>query len=265
MNMFLHELKAYRKSTIIWTCSLIALIVLFLGLFPSFSKEAEAFKKVMEGFPEPVRKALGLSVDSMSSLLGFYAYTFLYVTLCGAIQAMNLGTSIISKEVREKTADFLLTKPVTRTKIMTSKLLAALTSLVITNIAYLTVASIMAAIVKTKDYSYKIFFMLSFTLFLVQLFFLALGVIVSVVVPKIKSVLPISLGTVFAFFIIGMISSTTGDDVMRYITPFKYFDTNYIIKNSSYEATFIIIEFGFIVAAIAVSYFVYSKKDIHAV
>ena len=265
MNMFLHELKAYRKSTIIWTCSLIALIVLFLAMFPTFSKEAEAFKKVMEGFPEPVRKALGLSVDSMSSILGFYAYTFLYVTLCGAIQAMNLGTSIISKEVREKTADFLLTKPVTRIKIMTSKLLAALTSLVITNIAYLAVASIMASIVKTKDYSYKIFFMLSFTLFLVQLFFLALGVIVSVVVPKIKSVLPISLGTVFAFFIIGMLASTTGDDAMRYITPFKYFDTNYIIKNSSYEATFIIIEFGFIVAAIAVSYFVYSKKDIHAV
>ena len=265
MNMFLHELKAYRKSTIIWTCSLIALIVLFLAMFPTFSKEAEAFKKVMEGFPEPVRKALGLSVDSMSSILGFYAYTFLYVTLCGAIQAMNLGTSIISKEVREKTADFLLTKPVTRIKIMTSKLLAALTSLVITNIAYLAVASIMASIVKTKDYSYKIFFMLSFTLFLVQLFFLALGVIISVVVPKIKSVLPISLGTVFAFFIIGMLASTTGDDAMRYITPFKYFDTNYIIKNSSYEATFIIIEFGFIVAAIAVSYFVYSKKDIHAV
>ena len=115
MNMFLHELKAYRKSTIIWTCSLIALVVLFLSMFPTFSKEADAFKEIMEGFPEPVRKALGLSVDSMSSILGFYSYIFLYITLCGAIQAMNLGTSIVSKEVREKTADFLLTKPVTRT------------------------------------------------------------------------------------------------------------------------------------------------------
>ena len=172
MNMFLHELKAYRKSTIIWTCSLIALVVLFLSMYPAFSKEVEAFKKLMEGFPEPVRKALGLSVDSMSSILGFYSYIFLYITLCGAIQAMNLGTSIVSKEVREKTADFLLTKPVTRTKIMTSKLLAALTCLVITNVAYLVVASIMASIVKTEDYSYKIFFMLSITLFFVQLMFL---------------------------------------------------------------------------------------------
>ena len=265
MNMFIHELRAYRKSTIIWTGSLIALIVLLLSIYPAFSKEAEAFKKVLEGFPEPVRKALGLSVDNMSSILGFYAYTFLYVTLCGAIQAMNLGTSIISKEVREKTADFLLTKPVTRTEIMTSKLLAVLTSIVITNAAYLAAASIMISIVKTEDYSYKIFFLLSLTLFLVQLMFLALGVIVSVVVPKIKSVLPISLGSVFGFFTIGMLSSTVGDSAMRYITPFKYFDTNYIIKNSSYEVSFIILEIIFIVVAIVSSYLVYSKKDVHAV
>ena len=84
-------------------------------------------------------------------------------------------------------------------------------------------------------------------------------------VPKIKSVLPISLGTVFAFFIIGMLASTTGDDAMRYITPFKYFDTSYIIKNSSYEASFIIIEIVFIIVAITASYFVYCKKDVHAV
>jgi ABC-2 type transport system permease protein len=265
MNMFIHEMKAYRKSTIIWTCSLVAVIMLFLSIYPSFAKEADAFKELMEGFPEPVRKAFGLSVDSMSSLVGFYSYTFLYITLCGAIQAMNLGTSIISKEVREKTADFLLTKPVTRSQIITAKLLAALTSLVITNVAYLTVASFMASIVKIQDYSYKTFFMVSFTLFFIQLFFLALGVIVSVLARKIKSVLPISLGTVFGFFIVGMLGSAIGDEAVRYITPFKYFDTNYIIKNSSYEVTFIIIEVVFIIIAITASYFVYCKKDIHAV
>lgn len=265
MNMFLHELKAYRKSTIIWTCSLVVLVVFFLSIYPAFSREAATFKKLLEGFPEPVRKAFGLSVDSMSSILGFYSYLFLYITLCGAIQAMNLGTSIVSKEVREKTADFLLSKPVTRANIMTSKLLAALTSILITNIVYLAVASTMATIVKTEDYNYKIFFMLSLTLLFVQLMFLALGVIVSVVVPKIKSVLPISLGTVFGFFIIGMLASTTGEGAMRYLTPFKYFDTNYIIKNSNYEAVFIVIEIIFIIAAITASYFIYSKKDIHAV
>ena len=123
----------------------------------------------------------------------------------------------------------------------------------------------MASIVKTENYSYKIFFMVSITLFFIQLMFLALGIIISVVVPKIKTVLPISLGTVFTLFIIGMFAATTGDDFLRFITPFKYFETSYILKNGSYELSFILIGLGFIIATISASYVLYSKKDVHAV
>ena len=265
MNMFFHELKAYRKSTMIWTLALMGLVILFLSMFPAISREAEEFKKMMEGFPAGIRMALGLSVENIGSILGFYSYIFLYISLIGAIQAMILGASIVSKEVREKTADFLLTKPVTRTKIMTSKLLAAFTSLVITNVFYLGAATMMASLVETQEYSVKIFLMLSLTLFYLQLIFLALGIIVSVVVPKLKSVLSISLGTVFAFFIIGALASSTGDDALRYITPFKYFDFAYIVKNSSYESSYMMVGAGFIAIAIIASYYIYSKRDIHAV
>lgn len=265
MNMFLHELKAYSKSTVIWACSLAAAAVLFLSIFPAISNDAMEFKKLLEGFPEPVRKAIGLSLDSFTSFLGFYSYVFGYILLCGSIQAMNLGTSIVSKEVREKTADFLLTKPVTRAQIMTAKLFAVFTSLVITNVIYLISANFIASLVKTEAYDMKNFFLISITLFFVQLMFMALGVIVSVVVPKIKSVLSISLGTVFGFFIINMFESVIGEKAIRYITPFKYFDTAYIIKNSAYEMNFIMIEIFLILAALTTSYWVYSKKDIDAV
>lgn len=262
--MFLHELKAYRKSTIIWTCALVALVILFLSMFPSISREAEEFKKLMEGLPEALRMALGLSVENIGSILGFYSYIFLYISLAGAIQAMNLGTSIVSKEVSEKTADFLLTKPVTRTKIMTSKILAALISLVITNALYLVAATKMASLVETKPYSTKTFILLSLTLFFLQLIFLAMGIIISVVVPKIRAVLPISLGTVFSFFIVGALASSTGDDALRYITPFKYFDFAYIVKNSRYESSFLLLAICFIGIAVTVSYLIYAKRDIHA-
>ena len=265
MNMFLHELKAYRKSTIIWTCSLFALVILFMSMFPAISKDASDFTKIFEGYPEPFRRAMGFAVDSFASILGFYAFFLLYVLLCGAMQAMNLGTSIVSKEVRERTADFLLTKPVTRTEIMTSKLLAALASLVITNVVYLATASIMMSIMKTKDFNIKIFLLLSLSLFFIQLIFLALGIIISVIARKIKSVLPISLSTVFGLFFIGALAATSGEGALRYISPFKYFDTAYIIKNSSYEASFIIVAMGFIIAAITASYLIYCKKDIHSV
>ena len=265
MNMYLHELKAYRKSTIIWTCCLVLIIILFFSLFPGISKDATDFKKLLEGYPEALRKAIGLSFDTFFTLLGFYSYLFSYVLLCGSIQAMNLGTSIISKEVRAKTADFLLTKPVTRSSIITAKLLAVVTSLVITNVVYLTFAMLMANAVKTEAFSSKVLIMISITLFFVQLIFMTIGVIISVVFPKIKTVLPISLGTVFGFFMIGMLSSTTESNASRFFIPFKYYDTAYIIKNSSYEVPYITVEIIFVIVVIFASYLIYAKKDIHSV
>ena len=262
MNIFVHELKAYRKSTLVWAFSLIAIVALFMSMFPSISKEIVEFKKLLEGFPEPVRKALGLEIDSFGSILGFYSYLFVYLTLCGAIQAMHIGTSIVSKEVRDKTADFLLTKPVSRTTILTAKLLAALTTLVVTNVVFLISARIMVAQVNTESYSVKSFWMISMTLFFTQLIFLSLGIILSIVFPKIKSVLTVSLGTVFTFFIIGLLVSTTDDSMKRYLSPFKYFDSAYILENSSYEISFMLAGIGIIVISLIASYIIYMKRDI---
>jgi ABC-2 type transport system permease protein len=265
MNILLHELRAYRKSTIIWTISLIAIVALFMSLFPSFTKDTEEFTKLLEGYPAALRDAFGINLDTFFSILGFYCYGLSFVTLCGAIQAMNLGTSIVSKEVREKTADFLLTKPVTRTAVLKNKLLAALISIILTNIVYIAAATLIASQVKTEEFSVSIFILLSLTVFFVQLIFLAIGIIISVIVPKIKSVLTISLATVFAFYFLGMFSATSGDEVKRYLSPFKYFDTAYIIEKSGYEASFLITGAVVIIAAIGASFMIYAKKDIHSV
>ena len=265
MNIFFHELKAYRKSTMIWTVSLVLIIALFMSFYPAFAKDAENFEKIMEGYPEAIRSAIGFNLSNFFTILGFYCFPLSFITLCGAIQAMNLGTSIVSKEVREKTADFLLTKPVTRTTVLTSKLLAALVSIVITNIIYLIVTIYMTFQVKTDDFSLKIIILLSLTMFFIQLIFLAIGVVISVIVPKVKSVLSVSLTTVFAFYFLGMFSSTTGEEAKRYLSPFKYFDTAYIIKHSSYEGSFLLVSALIIILAISASYFVYAKKDIHSV
>ncbi len=264
MNMYLHELRAYRKSTIIWTCSMVGLLVFFLSMFPAFSRDAEEFSKLIQGYPEEVRKAFGIG-SNITTFFGFYTYIFFYIVLCGAIQSMNLGISIISKEVRQKTADFLLTKPVTRKQIVTSKLLAVLTSLGLTNIVFIISAGIMSSIVKTQEFSMKIFILISITMFFVQLIFMIMGVFISVILPKIRSVIGVSLGVVFSFFIINMFGSIIGDEALRYITPFKYFDTAYIIKNSGYETQFVIIGIVFVAAATIASYIIYMKKDIHAV
>jgi len=244
---------------------LIALALIYFSVYSGIASDAADFKKLLGGYPASVRAMLGITLDNITTILGFYSMVFSFVSLFAAIQATNMGLSILSKESRERTADFLLVKPVSRQNIVTAKLFAALTVLITTNVLYYIAVSIMASTVKTSDYSHRIFLMINLTMFLIQLIFLAIGLFVSVFFTKLKTVLPISLGLVFGFYIIGAIIATGKNDVARFVSPFKYFDNIYIIKNASYEAPYLFAGAIIIIGAIAASYIIYTKKDIHAV
>ncbi|ARI75710.1 ABC transporter permease subunit [Halobacillus mangrovi] len=265
MNIFMHELKAYRKTTFIWTLSLMVIAVLFLSFYPSIASDMDDFTALLEGFPEPVRQAFGIQLENLGTINGFYAYVFLYIALCGAIQGMNIGVSILSKEVREKTADFLLTKPVSRTKVLSAKLSAALVSIILTNVFFIATVIVTASIIQTEAYSTEVMLLISLTLLFIQLIFLAVGILIAVVFPRIKSVLTVSLGTVFGFFFISMIVSIGDEGVKRYLSPFQYFDRQYIIEHSSYETSFLIVGGGIILVSLVLSYVLYRRKDIHTV
>ncbi len=264
MNIFWRELRSYRKSTIIWALALSGITIVFLLLYPGFTKDVEATRKMLEGIPPAYRDALGFSLDNFFTVFGFYAYLFTFVLLAGAVQAMNLGAGIISKEDSGKTSDFLLSKPVTRIKVMAGKLSAAFILLIATNIFFSIVSYAGARAVSQTPFSAKTFFLITLTLFLVQLFFWALGALFAVIIPKIKSVISVTLPVVFVFFIISIIGAIIGNDKVRYVTPFKFYDYQYIIAHNTYEWRFVIIEAAVIAAAIAVSFILYLKKDVRA-
>ncbi|MBD2868153.1 ABC transporter permease subunit [Paenibacillus arenilitoris] len=264
MNIFWYELKAYRGTTLLWTASLAGIVLLMMAMFPSFAKDADAFREVLQSMPEAVMKAVGLQLDSITSLIGFYSYIFTYVTLCGSIQAMHLGTSILSKEGREKTADFLLAKPVTRGAVFAAKSLAALTLLLLTNAVFFGAAGLIATAVKIASFDFGIFALITLSLLLIQLVFLAIGFAAALLLPRMKTVLPVTLGTVFAFFIISFIGASTGDGKLRYLTPFQYFDRSYIAAHGGYEPEFLIA--SAVIAAVCLTYGIvrYAKRDVQA-
>lgn len=264
MNIFLRELKTYRKSTAIWIVSLSLLAIVFLLMFPIFTKDVETTKKLLENIPPAMASAVGLSIDGLFSIYGFMSWLLTFITVAGAVQAMNLGVGVLSKEETGKTADFLLTKPISRTRIVFYKLLAILCLIIITNIVFYAVAFATASAVTTASFSLTTFLLIILKLVLIQIIFLALGFLLSVLISKIKSSIAVSLPTVFAFFIIGTLGEVLNLESIRYISPFKFFDSSYIINHNAYELKFLIVEFLFVSIAITLAYFLYIKKDIKA-
>lgn len=265
MNVFLYELKMLWKSTLIWSVTLAALASMFFGFYPVFAANLQSAVAIFEGFPPALREALGIYMDSFFTLNGFYSFIFTYVALCGSIQAMYLGLGILSKETRMKTADFLLTKPVKRSTIVSAKLGASVISLAITNVIYTAAISFAATLIDEPNFSMEVFLLMTLTLGFIQLIFMSIGLCFAAFAKKVKSVLSITLSTVFAFFAIGMLGSVIGDDKAQYLSPFKFLDLNYIISNTAYDAKFVVIGFLWIGIAIGLTYWYYVRKEVHSV
>ena len=264
MNIYLFELKTIRKNTIIWAVILSALCLLFMSIFPSYASNEEDVKAMLKGFPPEVISAFGLNVDTIFSVLGFYTFTLTYILFCGAVQAGNLGIGLISRENRAKTADFLLTKPIKRETVLTAKLLASLTSLVFTNIIYLAASTVICNMIKNKEFDGKALLLISLTLFFIQLTFVCIGTLCGIVFHRVKSVVTTSLCLSFAFFAVSMLDSFIDKDVLRFITPYKYFNSALIIKNLAYEPSSILTVLVVCTVCISASYLLYIKKDVRA-
>lgn len=266
MNIFKYEFKMYFHSIIIWSVSIAAIAFLMMSFFPTFGSDAGMVEKIMENYPEEMLKAFGMNGGlSLSSVLGYLVFIFAFVQLCFAIQAANYGFSILSIEEREFTADFLISKPVSRVAILSAKFFAALLALIITDI--IASISFLLAVELFKDgqsYDQNHLWMLLSSIIFFQLFFLSIGMVVSVLMKRIRSVLSFSLGISFGTYILNAIGAIIGGKTLSYFSPFSHFEAGYILEFGKYDMKLVPISIIVISVSLVITYILYPKRDIHS-
>ncbi len=265
-TIFFHEFRFRLRSVLTWSLSVAVIIFLFLALFPGFSSQAALLNEMLSKFPPALLDAFGMGFTDFSSLLGFFSFCFLFVQLCLAIQAGNYGFGLVSIEESELTADFLLSKPVSRVQVLTSKFLAALSGLTITNLVIWVVTFVSIAIFRgSHPYDTGTLLLLLGSIVIFQLFFLTVGLVISLLVKRVRSVTPYSLGLGFGAYVLSAFSSVFSDVKLEYITPFKHLDPAYIVHNGAYDTPLVVLNLAVTLVALAASYWLYIRRDIHAV
>ncbi|HHE72034.1 MAG TPA: ABC transporter permease [Chloroflexi bacterium] len=265
-NIFQHEFRMHRRSVITWSLAVVGVTLLYLSIFPAFAQEAAALDDVIASFPEEFRAAFGLGGVDLSTVLGYFSFVYLFLQIMLAIQAANYGIGLVSIEERELTADFLLAKPVTRTQILTSKLLAALTGLGITQaVVWASVFGFIQAFKGDRTYDASLLLRLLLGLMVFQMFFLTVGLVISLLVRRVRSVTPYSMALGFGMYVLGAFGDMLGESAFEKITPFKHFDAHTMIKYGRFDTPLVMVSVGAIVISVAASYWLYTHRDIPAV
>jgi ABC-2 type transport system permease protein len=263
MNVFLQEFRMQLRSVITWSVAVVVLILVFVSLFSSFAQDAALLNEMLANFPDELLAAFGLTGVDLSTILGYFSLAFLFVQVCLAIQAANYGFSLVSIEEREWTADFLLAKPVGRTEILTSKLLGALSGLIITDVAVWISSTLFINVFKgDATYETRSLVLLLLSIVPFQLFFLAVGLVISLLVKRVRSVTPYAMALAFGMYVLSAFGDLLGEVALEKITPFKHFEPNYIIQHGAYDLPLVLISVAVIVVSLVGSYALYTRRDI---
>jgi len=264
MNIFFRELKAHRKSLIIWSMVMFFMIVSSIGKFTAYAATGQSMNKILSQIPSSIKAVLGMGGFDLTKISGFYGMLYLYLLLLATVHASLLGANIIAKEERDKTTEFLLVKPVSRRKIITAKLLAALFNIAVFNIVTLVFSiTLLGKYANGEDITSEIC-ILMVGMFILQMMFLVIGTAAAAVSRRPKSAASVATTILLVTFIISSVININSNlESLKYITPFEYFKAEKLLNGGGFEPIFLILSFVIIALLVFVTYASYKKRDLN--
>ncbi len=266
MNIYFRELKAHWKAITIWSLAMILFVIMGMQKYTSMlagDDVAEEMLELINSMPKFLQVMWGVSTLDITTPLGYFGVVISYLFLMSAIHSSMLGANIISKEERDKTVEFLMTKPVSRKTIMSAKIGAALTNIIIFNIVTIITSFIVLISLKAENIIHPLFIS-SIAMFLIQLIFMVLGVYLASAFkhPRKSSMIMtfIIMGTFFLSFVIDL---NDNFKILTILTPFKYFEAKEFFISGHLNLGFVLLTIAIVLLILKDAYHKYEERDLN--
>ncbi len=261
MTIVKHELKMGKNSFLIWTGAIGFLLSVCVFLFPEMKGQMGDIGD-MFGSMGAFTDAFGMDQLNFGTLVGFYAIECGNVLgLGGAFYAALCAVGILSKEERDGTAEFLLTHPVSRTRILTEKIISVIIQIAAMNIIIYAVSiGSMAAIGETIPW--KEISLLHLAYYLMQLELVGICFGISSFIRK--GSIGIGLGVAVIMYFLNLVANITEKaKFLKYVTPFGYCDGADIVNSVSLNGAMLTLGTALTIVGVSAAYLQYTRKDIH--
>lgn|SRR5574344_563106 len=262
--MLKREFKINFKSFIIWTLIGISLFLVVFLVYPSIieSNNGNNLNQMLESFPKEMLAMFNMDISNVDTAYGWFKTEGLAcITLLTCLYSAILGSSILVKEESDKTIEFLYSKPINRSQIVTSKLLCG-TIYLIASLLIITIFNVFGMYF-SDCLELKTFLLLSFSLLLTSLPMFYLTVFISTFFRKTKNTFGISLGIVFISYFLQLLSCMGKKlEFLKYISLHTLADSRGIIENGNVNVILLIIAITISVISIIGIYINYNRKEL---
>ena len=260
MTVFKHELRQGRSALIIWTAAISFMLGICIVIYPEMSTQMGDISAMFADMGS-FSQAFGMDRINFGEFLGFFGVECGNVLgLGGAFFAALLGISALAKEEKEHTAEFLLTHPVSRTRVITEKLSAVIAQIVILNLAVIAVTALSVLIIG-EEADIKTLAMLFSSFFLMQLEVAAVTFGISAFLRR--GSLGIGLGLAAVFYFMNIVANLIDETkFLKYITPFGYTESADIIADGALNGGYLAVGMALAAIGVILAFWKYGRKDI---
>lgn len=260
MTIVKHELRQGKVSFLIWTASIGFLLAVCIFLFPEMKGEMDGMSELFSSMGS-FTAAFGMDRLNFGTLTGYYAIECGNVLgLGGAFFAALSAVGILSKEEKDRTAEFLLTHPVSRVRIITGKFVAVLIQITAMSlIIYALSVGSMAVIGENVPWKEMSLLHLAYYILQIELAGICFGISAFIG----KGSVGIGLGIAVIMYFLNLIANIAEvAEFLKYITPFGYCDGADIVANGSLNGSLVVIGITIGMIGVIIAYMKYVKKDI---
>ncbi len=258
-TIFKKELKRTRKGLLIW--SLIVGLTAYLGIleYPVLAPYTDMLTSTLSMIPKIAQLVFGVYNVRLGDTIGYYIVMYYWAGLIVFVHAIYTGASIISKEQRDKTAEFLFTKPVRRRDIVWAKLFAGLVNII--GVGAVTLAmSLLAMIPITNDpTAYGQVLLSGIGMFLTQCVLMAIGLLCSAISKTYKSGVMLALAVLVASYCLMFFVQYIDMPQINFLSPLLYFSVSEVVV-SGLNVWYILLSAAVIAASTIFTLRLYEKK-----
>ena len=260
MTIIKHELRRGKISFFIWTGILSFMLAVCVFLYPEMKSQMGEINEMFSSMGS-FTSAFGMDQLNFGNSIGSYAVECGNVLgLGGAFFAALCAVGILSKEEKDKTAEFLLSHPISRVRIITEKLIAVLIQIAAMNIFVFSLCICSTAVVgESIPWQEMILLHLAYLILQLEIAGICFGISAFLK----KGSIGIGLGIAALLYLINIIANITESaEFLKYITPFGYCEGADIINDGCLDTVKVLIGAGIFFVGIVAAYLKYTRKDI---
>lgn len=263
MNIFFRELRANLKSLLIWGGIVLLFSVVGFAKFSAYEGNPELLA-ILDSMPPAMIEALNFNAFNLTTVTGFYGVMINYFALILSVAAAMWGSDIISKEERDKTVEFALTLPVTRSRLITGKILAAVVNCVALLLITWAAVLIGAAQYQPDGEFYSFVARTMLAMFFLQMIFLAVGIFLGAAMKQYRRAGSVAVSLLLATYFISFVSAMNENlEFLEYFSPFTYFNPGTLLLESQFEMFYVWLSAGIVAVALVGAYVTYARRDLY--